>query len=289
LVGFDSELHAAARGWIHAADGSIQLLVLFWTAALVTGWKAGATGRHNEGLGVDGTLDGPRFPEQVHGGVSGRVLCDLFSAATQKPAFICAGRATYVALAIVRRLHRPGDRLECAAQLGDGRTRCQQRDAQRGVEAIQVLWRISRRRIGLLNPIFFAGAIWAMFAFWRRTDARMRRISSAWDAPVFLGYAMFSFYKRVFPNWIAPSVVPLFCLMVIYWQARGADGMEVAETGTCRWAWARSIRSRAAARYGSDQEGDQPQRCQRPSIHSARAQLVGDARESLVPAHEAGR
>jgi hypothetical protein len=43
-------------------------------------------------------------------------------------------------------------------------------------------------------------------------------------APVFIGYLLFSFYKRVFPNWIAPSVVPLFCLMVVFWQARGAAG-----------------------------------------------------------------
>ena len=26
------------------------------------------------------------------------------------------------------------------------------------------------------------------------------------------------------PNWIAPSVLPMFCVMVIYWEARLRDG-----------------------------------------------------------------
>ena len=39
-------------------------------------------------------------------------------------------------------------------------------------------------------------------------------------APLFLFYFLFSFHSRVMPNWIAPSIIPLFCLMVIYFGER---------------------------------------------------------------------
>jgi hypothetical protein len=39
-------------------------------------------------------------------------------------------------------------------------------------------------------------------------------------APVFLGYWLYSFHSRVLPNWIAPAILPLFCLMVAYWDDR---------------------------------------------------------------------
>ena len=39
-------------------------------------------------------------------------------------------------------------------------------------------------------------------------------------APVFLGYWLWSFHSRILPNWIAPAVVPMFCLMVAYWDER---------------------------------------------------------------------
>jgi hypothetical protein len=39
-------------------------------------------------------------------------------------------------------------------------------------------------------------------------------------APVFLGYGLYSFHSRVLPNWIAVAVVPMFCLMVAYWDER---------------------------------------------------------------------
>ena len=69
----------------------------------------------------------------------------------------------------------------------------------------------------LLNPVFFVATAWASIAFWRRGrhDPRMVYCFSM-GAPVFLFYLLFSFHSRIFPNWIAPSVVPLFCLMMIY-------------------------------------------------------------------------
>jgi hypothetical protein len=44
-------------------------------------------------------------------------------------------------------------------------------------------------------------------------------------APLFLVYLAYSFRSRILPNWIAPSVLPLFCVMVIYWDARWRLGV----------------------------------------------------------------
>jgi len=74
---------------------------------------------------------------------------------------------------------------------------------------------------GLLNPIFFVAAIWAALAFWK-----MRKEKPLWlflfcmSAPVLLGHLIYSFHSRILPNWIAPAVPPLFCLMALYWHER---------------------------------------------------------------------
>jgi len=76
---------------------------------------------------------------------------------------------------------------------------------------------------GLLNPIFFVGTLWAMLAFWKQPRHKM---SGLWlyffcmGAPVFFGYWLWSFHSRILPNWIAPAVLPMFCLMVAYWDER---------------------------------------------------------------------
>ena len=48
-------------------------------------------------------------------------------------------------------------------------------------------------------------------------------------APVFLIYMFFTLHSRVLPNWIAPSIVPLFCLAGIYWDER----MRASQTKKC--------------------------------------------------------
>jgi hypothetical protein len=74
---------------------------------------------------------------------------------------------------------------------------------------------------GVLNPIFFIGALWAALAFWRksRRDPWQLYLFSM-GAPLFLLYFALSWHSRILANWIAPSVVPLFCLMATYWDAR---------------------------------------------------------------------
>jgi undecaprenyl-diphosphatase len=74
---------------------------------------------------------------------------------------------------------------------------------------------------GLLNPIFFVGIIWASVAFWRRSRHNPRLIYFfSMGAPLFVCYLLYSFRSRLLPNWIAPAVLPLFCLMVAYGDTR---------------------------------------------------------------------
>src|SRR5439155_316273 len=75
--------------------------------------------------------------------------------------------------------------------------------------------------IALLNPVFFVGVVWAAIAFWRldsRTPLMVYLFSMG--APVFLFYLTLTLRARALPNWIAVSVVPLFCLAALYWDSR---------------------------------------------------------------------
>jgi membrane-associated phospholipid phosphatase len=74
---------------------------------------------------------------------------------------------------------------------------------------------------GVLNPVFFIAALWAAIGFWRggrREPWQLYFFSMG--APLFLMYFLLSWHSRVLTNWIAPSIVPLFCLMAVYWTAR---------------------------------------------------------------------
>ena len=77
----------------------------------------------------------------------------------------------------------------------------------------------------LLNPFYFLPVIWAACAFWpRRRDHPLLVYFFCMGAPVFLFYLVFTLRSRVNLNWIAPSVVPFFCLAVVYWEERWREG-----------------------------------------------------------------
>ncbi len=75
--------------------------------------------------------------------------------------------------------------------------------------------------LGVLNPIFGVAMIWAVIAFWRRQrhDGRMIYFYSM-GAPIVFVYLLLSLRSRVLPNWIVPAIIPWCCLMVIYWDTR---------------------------------------------------------------------
>ncbi|HEX7617791.1 MAG TPA: glycosyltransferase family 39 protein, partial [Verrucomicrobiae bacterium] len=80
-------------------------------------------------------------------------------------------------------------------------------------------WDFLYTQIGVLNPIFFVGAIWAMIGFWKfRRERPLWLYFFCMGAPVFLGYGLWSFHSRILPNWIAVSILPMLCLMAAYWH-----------------------------------------------------------------------
>ncbi|MGH7967854.1 MAG: ArnT family glycosyltransferase, partial [Limisphaerales bacterium] len=79
---------------------------------------------------------------------------------------------------------------------------------------------------GLLNPVFFIGAFAAAIGFWRRSrNNPLLALFFSMGVPLFLCYVLQSFRTRILPNWIAPAVLPLFCLMVTYWDIRWRSGL----------------------------------------------------------------
>jgi hypothetical protein len=65
-----------------------------------------------------------------------------------------------------------------------------------------------------------------VIAMWRRHRHNPRLVYFfSMGAPLFLAYLLHSFRSRVLPNWIAPSVLPLFCVMVMYWDAQWRLGV----------------------------------------------------------------
>ena len=83
---------------------------------------------------------------------------------------------------------------------------------------------------GLLNPVWFVGAWWAMLALWSRRDENPLGLYLAcmgWT--VFLGHLVYSLYSNIQPNWIAPAVLPMFCWMVIYWEGRWRAGLRAVK------------------------------------------------------------
>jgi 4-amino-4-deoxy-L-arabinose transferase-like glycosyltransferase len=84
---------------------------------------------------------------------------------------------------------------------------------------------------GLLNPVFFVAMVWACIGFWRRARHNPLLVYCfSMGAPLFLSYMLHSLHARVLPNWIAPSVLPLFCVMVIYWDTRLRLGVSQVKT-----------------------------------------------------------
>jgi len=78
----------------------------------------------------------------------------------------------------------------------------------------------------VLNPIVFIGMIWAAIAFWKRDRGnRLMVYCFSMGMPLFLFYFLYTFRARVQPNWIAPAILPMLCLGIIYWENRWREGV----------------------------------------------------------------
>jgi len=202
------------------------LLVLFWTAAMVVGWRA---------VQPDGTAK----QWLASGLLMGLGFLSKYTAAIQIACF-----ALFFALWPSARAHlrRSGPWLA----LG-GFALCTLPviiwNAQHGwitVEhvgenakldkpwkpTLSYFFEFLGAEAGLMNPIFFVAALWATLAFWRRRKENpLLAYLFAMSAPVFFGYWLYSLHSRILPNWIAAAVVPMFCLTVVYWHERWRQGV----------------------------------------------------------------
>jgi membrane-associated phospholipid phosphatase len=154
---------------------------------------------------------------------------------------------------------------------------------------LRYFWDFTFQEFALLNPVFFLGAIWALFGFWK-----FRRERPLWlyffclGAPVFLGHWLWSFHSRVLPNWIAPAVLPMFCLMVAYWSEKYRAGWRsvkpVYSTGVALGLFAIAIlyQSNLVGRLvGAPLPGEKDP-LRRVRAWSSEAKLVEAAREKLA-------
>jgi hypothetical protein len=81
------------------------------------------------------------------------------------------------------------------------------------------LARNALQEIAVCNPIFLGASIWAALAFWRRNRRHPLLVYCfCMGAPAFLILLFWSLHSAGSWNWIAPALVPLFCLMTIYWD-----------------------------------------------------------------------
>jgi 4-amino-4-deoxy-L-arabinose transferase-like glycosyltransferase/membrane-associated phospholipid phosphatase len=206
------------------------LLVLFWTAATVAAWHAlQPSGRMRDWVWT-GACIGLGFLSKYTAAL--QIICLGFYFFLRPEARVHLRRAgPYVALMIVILATVPviiWNAQHDWVTIEHVASNAARSDPWR--PTLKFFWEFIGAEFALLNPLFFVGMIWAMGAFWR-SPAR----TALWDycfcmgGPLFLGYLLFSFYKRVFPNWIAAAVVPLFCLMSLFWQHRLAAG----------WRWSR--------------------------------------------------
>jgi 4-amino-4-deoxy-L-arabinose transferase-like glycosyltransferase/membrane-associated phospholipid phosphatase len=197
------------------------LSVLFWTAAMVAGWRAvqpdGATRQWlwmGLWMGLGSLAKYTNLfqwicwcvffaawaPARAHLRRRGPWLALLIAAVCLLPVVIWNAQHNWITVEHVKsdgRLGQPWER----------------------TFTFDFLWQETL----VLHPVFSLGAAWAAAAFWRRKPLNAFPLYLfCMGAPLVLLYLTLSFHSRIELNWIAPSVVPLFCLMAVYWDGRWA-------------------------------------------------------------------
>ncbi|MBI5384322.1 MAG: glycosyltransferase family 39 protein [Verrucomicrobia bacterium] len=208
------------------------LLVLFWIAAMVAGWRAAQPdGTTQHWLWV-GLWTGLSFlskytalflwlswawffllwrPARAHLRRPGPWLAVLVNAACAIPVFVWNAQHSWITVSHVAE----NAQVEQGWQLNLGHL----------LEFLAVTG-------GLLHPFFFLAAVWAAVAFWKKMRGQALPLYFfCMGAPVYVIYLLFTLHSRVLPNWIAAAVLPLFCLMAVYWEGRWQAGARAVK----RW------------------------------------------------------
>jgi 4-amino-4-deoxy-L-arabinose transferase-like glycosyltransferase/membrane-associated phospholipid phosphatase len=195
------------------------LSVLFWTAALIAGWRACAPAGATRDWLWTGLWMGLGFlskytnlfqfvcwavffllwaPARAHLRKPGPWLALLVVALCSLPVMVWNSQHHWITVA-----HVASD-----GQLGEKTHRAHVGEFLLG-------------EAGLVNPVFFVGALWAAIGFWRegrRGPCQLFLFSMG--MPLFLMFLLLSIHTRIEFNWIAPAIVPMFCLMAVFWSAR---------------------------------------------------------------------
>jgi membrane-associated phospholipid phosphatase len=197
------------------------LSVLFWTAAMIAGWKAMQDSSGLREWFWVGLWMGCSFLSKYTG--LAQLVCWIVFFALWPPARKHLRRpGPYVALLVNLVCMIPVIVWNAQRKwVTVGHVADNARFGSKWQPTLQYLGEFLASELGLLNPVFFVAMIWACVAFWKRHRNNPRMIYFfSMGAPLFLGYLLFTGYSRVLPNWIAPSVIPLFCLMVLYWDTQ---------------------------------------------------------------------
>jgi len=200
------------------------LAVLFWTAALLTGWRAIQENSPLSawlwtgwwmGLGFLSKYTSPLQwlcwgvffalwpPARAHLRRPGPYLALLINLLCSLPVLIWNGQHHWITVKHV------------ASHGGIGKA------AAPWTKHLSWLLEFIGTEFVLLNPWFFVATLIALVALWRTARRDLRQVYFfCMGTPVFLLYVLLALKSRVQPNWIAPSVLPMFCVMVLYWESR---------------------------------------------------------------------
>ena len=210
------------------------LSVLFWTAAMLAGWRAVQPGARTGPWLWTGLWMGLGFLSKFTGMFQWGCWAVFFI--LWKPARVQLRRpGTYLALLINLACTLPvliwnqQHGWPTVGHLADNASL--RKPWQPGWDHLSDLGQFLSVEAFLLGPVYFVATLWAAIAFWRRNrhDQRLVYLFSM-GAPLFVGYLLYSLHSGVLPNWIAPSVIPLFCMMVIYWDTRWRLGLRAVKT-----------------------------------------------------------
>jgi len=192
-------------------------LVFFWTAAMILGWRAVQPDGRNSHWLLTGLAGGLGF------------LCKY----TELFQIICWALFFVISPAARKHLVRPGPWLALGILLlcttpvviWNGQHGWITVHHVANDAGLQSEWHPTLRyfsefcvsEVFLLNPFFLTGALAAAVLIWKiRPRNPFHVYLFCMGMPVFLGYGLYSFHSRVLANWIAVSVLPMFCLMVAY-------------------------------------------------------------------------
>jgi 4-amino-4-deoxy-L-arabinose transferase-like glycosyltransferase/membrane-associated phospholipid phosphatase len=216
------------------------LLVMFWTLAMVLGWRAvqeDGTAWHWLGVGLAMGLAFLSKYTALY-----QILCfGLFFVLWPTARVHLRRRGPWLALAVVGLCMVPV--LVWNAQHKWVTLSHVSENAslhEHWKPTLRHLLEFTGAELGLLNPVFFVAALWAMLGFWKLKPAAAGRQPArpaalirgtlmlylfCMGAPVFLGHWLYTLHSQVQPNWIAPALVPMFCLMALYWEQRWREGV----------------------------------------------------------------